>query len=45
MIKEFNTYLKAVPIEFWRDYCREEGEPKQLKRGNPLSFPEKCVNI
>ena len=33
MIKEFNTYIDGIPLEFWRDLCREEGELKQLKKG------------
>ena len=24
MIKEFNTYIDGIPLEFWRDLCREE---------------------
>ena len=33
MIKEFNTYIDGIPLEFWRDLCREEGELKSLKKG------------
>ena len=33
MIKEFNTYIDGIPLEFWRDLCREEGELKQFKKG------------
>ena len=33
MIKEFNTYIDGIPLEFWRDLCRTEGELKQLKKG------------
>ena len=33
MIKEFNTYIDSIPLEFWRDLCREEGELKSLKKG------------
>ena len=33
MIKEFNTYIDGIPLEYWRDLCREEGEPKQFKKG------------
>ena len=33
MIKEFNTYIEGIPLEFWRDLCREEGELKRLKKG------------
>ena len=33
MIKEFNTYIDGIPLEFWRDLCREEGELKRLKKG------------
>ena len=33
MIKEFNTYIDGIPLEFWRDLCLAEGEPKQLKKG------------
>ena len=33
MIKEFNTYIERIPLEFWRDLCRSEGELKQLKKG------------
>lgn len=33
MIKEFNTYIEGIPLEFWRDLCREEGEIKRLKKG------------
>ena len=33
MIKEFNTYIDGIPLEFWRDLCREEGKLKRLKKG------------
>lgn len=33
MIKEFNTYIEGIPLEFWRDLCREEGVPRNLKKG------------
>ena len=33
MIKEFNTYIEGIPLEFWRDLCREEGTRKMLKKG------------
>ena len=33
MIKEFNTYIDGIPLEFWRNLCREEGKLKQLKKG------------
>ena len=33
MIKEFNTYIEGIPLEFWRDLCREEGNLKRLKKG------------
>ena len=33
MIKEFNTYIEGIPLEFWRDLCRAQGELKQLKKG------------
>ena len=37
MIKEFNIYIyiyiDGIPLEFWRDLCREEGKLKQLKKG------------
>ena len=36
MIKEFNTYIDGIPLEFWRDLCREEGELKQFKKGEYL---------
>lgn len=33
MIKEFNTYIDGIPLEFWRDLCREEGTLRKLKKG------------
>ena len=33
MIKEFNTYIDGIPLEFWRDLCRDEGELIQFKKG------------
>lgn len=33
MIKEFNTYIDGIPLKFWRDLCREEGELERLKKG------------
>ena len=43
MIKEFNTYIDGIPLEFWRDLCREEGELKQLKKGETfLSIGDVC---
>lgn len=33
MIREFNTYIDGIPLEFWRDLCREDGELKKLKKG------------
>ena len=34
MIKEFNTYIEGIPLEFWRDLCREEGIRKRFKKGD-----------
>lgn len=34
MIKEFNTYIQGIPLEFWRELCREEGNLKKLKKGD-----------
>ncbi|MCH5226201.1 MAG: Crp/Fnr family transcriptional regulator [Muribaculaceae bacterium] len=34
MIKEFNTYIEGIPLEFWRDLCREEGVRKRFKKGD-----------
>ena len=43
MIKEFNTYIEGIPLEFWRDLCREEGVVKQVERGEFfLSEGEVC---
>ena len=43
MIKEFNTYIDGIPLEFWRDLCRTEGELKQLKKGETfLSIGDVC---
>ena len=43
MIKEFNTYINGIPLEFWRDLCRTEGELKQLKKGETfLSIGDVC---
>ncbi|MCH5228443.1 MAG: Crp/Fnr family transcriptional regulator [Muribaculaceae bacterium] len=33
MIKSFNTYIEGIPLEFWRDLCREEGVFKKVDRG------------
>ena len=43
MIKEFNTYIEGIPLDFWRDLCREEGELKRLKKGEYfLSVGDVC---
>lgn len=33
MIKEFNTYIEGIPLEFWRDLFREEGQLKNFNKG------------
>ena len=43
MIKEFNTYIDGIHLDFWRDLCRAEGELKQLKKGETfLSIGDVC---
>ena len=43
MIKEFNTYIEGIPLEFWRDLCREEGVMRRLKKGEDfLSAGDVC---
>ena len=43
MIKEFNTYIDGIPLEFWRDLCREEGSLKKVVKGESfLSAGEVC---
>ena len=43
MIKELNTYIDGIPLEFWKDLCREEGEVKRLKKGESfLDIAEVC---
>lgn len=43
MIKEFNTYIEAIPLDFWRDLCRDEGNLKKVARGETfLSIGEVC---
>lgn len=38
MIKEFNTYLEGIPLEFWRDFCREEGVLKEFRKGETFLY-------
>ena len=46
MIKEFNTYIERIPLEFWRDLCREEGTLRKIKKGeNFLSSGEVCKKL
>lgn len=43
MLKEFNTYIEGIPLEFWRDLCQNEGSHKKLKKGESfLSTGEVC---
>lgn len=43
MIKEFNTYIDGIPLEYWRDLCREEGEVKRFRKGESfLDIGEVC---
>ena len=46
MINEFNTYIDGIPLDFWRDLCREEGSRKHLKKGEVfLSLGDVCKNL
>lgn len=46
MINEFNTYIDGIPLDFWRDLCREEGSRKHLKKGEVfLSSGDVCKNL
>ena len=46
MIKEFNTYIDGIPLEFWSDLCREEGRRNQFKKGDVfLSLGDVCKNL
>ena len=43
MIKEFNTYIEGIPLEFWRDLCRDEGIQKRVEKGESfLSIGDVC---
>ena len=43
MIKEFNTYIDGIPLEFWRDLCREEGVTKKMGKGESfLAIGDVC---
>lgn len=43
MIKEFNTYIEGIPLEFWRDLCRQECVRKRLKKGESfLTIGDVC---
>ena len=46
MIKEFNTYIDGIHLEFWRDLCQEEGKIKRLKRREYfLTIGEVCKDL
>ena len=46
MINEFNTYIDGIPLDFWRDLCREEGSRKNLKKGEVfLSLGDVCKKL
>ena len=46
MIKEFNTYIDGIPLEFWRDLCRQEGAVKKFKKGEYfISVDEVCKSL